>query len=366
MLETIREYGLEQLQRTGELPAVSRRHATFYLALAEEAADVIGPDHKDADAWVARLDADHDNLRAALDRILEAGDGGHAQQLAGALWKFWYMRGYIGEGRRWLAAALAFATPRTAIRARALNGGTSMSLESGDVETGRRWAEEALAINRELGDDFGIAHAEFLLANVEAGAGNWSGARQLLEPARERFGELNSSHYTLLSTRVLVWVLRELGDHETAQSLSEENLRDARAAGNKRVEAMMLGSLAYAAIDERRLADAAPLVRDSYRLKREQGDQISVASDLFTIARLLAYSGRPEAATRVLARSAALHEELGAAIPSYDIPDREAAIAHIRETLTPDEYAAAWSAGRALTDGDVDVLLDELLAAAAE
>jgi predicted ATPase/class 3 adenylate cyclase len=361
MLETIREYAAERLEESGEADDLRRRHAQHFLALAEESDAVMGPDHRDAEIWVSRLQDEHDNLRAALDELIARAEGEPAQQLAGALWKFWYMTGAIGEGRRRLEAALAFDSPRTAVRARALDGGTATAVESGDATTARRYAEESLAINEELADPFGIAHAQFLLANVAASEADYAGARALLEQCRKRFRDMGAEYYTLLSTRVLAWVCRELGDRAMSKALNEENLRQARAARNRRIEAMTLGSLAWGAIDDGRLREAAPLARDAYRMKRSEGDRLGVASELFTIARLLTKMDQPHSAARVLARSTVLYEEMGAAIPSYDLAEREEVITRIRQSLGDDEYARAWDSGHSLADAEVDAILDEIV-----
>ena len=105
MLETIREYGAERLAEHGEAGGDRRRHAAYYLALAEEAGPALaGPE---AAAWLARLDAEHDNLRAALALGAGAGDGATALRLAAALGRFWAQRGHLSEGRRWLTEVLA-------------------------------------------------------------------------------------------------------------------------------------------------------------------------------------------------------------------------------------------------------------------
>ena len=361
MLETIRDYAVERLEDSGEAEEVRRRHTKHFVDLAEEADAVIGPEHRDAEIWLSRLQEEHDNLRAALDGLIASAEGESAQQLAGALWKFWYMTGAIGEGRRRLEAALAFDTPRTAIRARALDGGAATNVESGDAATARRYAEESLAINEELADPFGIAHARFLLANVAADEADYVTARALVESCRERFRELGAEYYTLLSTRVLAWVCYELGDRAIAKTLNEENLLQARAAGNTRIEAMTLGSLAWGAIDEGRLREAASLTRDAYRMKRSQGDRMGVAQGLFTLVRLLTRLDHPHLATRVLARSTALYEEIGAAFPSYDIAERDEVIARVRQHLDDDEYAKAWESGRSLDDAEIDAILDEIV-----
>ena len=362
MLETIREYAGERLEESGEAEEIRRRHADHFTALAEEADAMMGSDHQHAQIWSSRLETEHDNLRAAFDRLIASADGEAAQRLSGSLWKFWYMTGAIGEGRRRLEAALSFETPRTVIRARALDGATSTSIETGDEALARVYAEESLAINEELGDPFGIAHAQFLLANVVASEGDWMDARMLLEQCRARFLELRAEYYTLLSTRVLAWCCAELGDRATARALNEENLRDARAAGNTRIEGMTLGALAYGAIDDGRFREAAPLARDSYWIKRSEGDRLQVASALFTIARLLAKTGRAVSATRVLSRSTALYEEMDAAIPSYDLVDREETVDEIRRSLSESEYEDAWESGRRLGDSEIDAILEEVVA----
>jgi ATP/maltotriose-dependent transcriptional regulator MalT len=325
----------------------------------------MGPNHDGVDEWMPRLQADHDNLRAALDRLTTPETAEAAQQLAGALWKFWYMTGVMGEGARRIMPVLAYDTPRSAYRARALNGGTAMALETGDAVAGRRFAKEALAINRELGDEFGIAHAEFLLANAESGEGHWEAARPLLERSREVFRRLRpNGHYALLSTRILSWVYREIGENDLATQLSEQNLIDARAAGNRRIEAMTLGQLAYRAIDDGRLAEAAPLARDSLRMKRSLGDQIGVASDLFTNAGLLAGRGGATDSAQHLSRSLSLYAELGAAVPDYDRADIDALTAALRDALPDEALESATKAGRSMSDDEIDAILDDALAAA--
>lgn len=107
LLETIRAFGLEKLVEEGEAAEVRRRHAAYYLALAEQAnAQARGPDQR---RWLALLERDHDNMRAALQWLLESGEVAGAQRLAGALWHFWLVRGHLSEGRRWLAAVLRAA-----------------------------------------------------------------------------------------------------------------------------------------------------------------------------------------------------------------------------------------------------------------
>ena len=98
MLETIREFGRERLEASGELAEARRRHAGFFLDLADAAGpELTGPDQGE---WLDRCDLEHANLRAALDWAVEAGETGRALTAATALWRFWQQRGHLAEGRR--------------------------------------------------------------------------------------------------------------------------------------------------------------------------------------------------------------------------------------------------------------------------
>ena len=149
VLETVREYGRDRLVEHAERAAVESAHTTWALAIAEAAhAALSGP------AWrmtFDRLEIEHDNLRAALDRSLSA-DRDRALDLAGLLWAFWLWNGYLVEGRRWLTRVLERATTPTSARARALVGLAALAIRSGDTALGARQANEAVVIHRGHGD----------------------------------------------------------------------------------------------------------------------------------------------------------------------------------------------------------------------
>src|SRR5207247_8882846 len=138
MLETIREYAAEQLEDSGEVNERRRRHAEWFLALAEDAYPHLRGSPTE---WLNRLEREHDNLRVALDRLEASGETQLALQLAGALAGFWFMRGHLAEGERRLEGALRADERPTAARAKALNGA---SLLAADAATARLRAENGL------------------------------------------------------------------------------------------------------------------------------------------------------------------------------------------------------------------------------
>ena len=247
-------------------------------------------------------------------------------------------------------------------RANALNGATAMALSGGDDATARLRAEEALALHsRTLGDAWGIANSELLLGNVFAHEHDFESARQLFDDCVRRFREIGDPHYTLLATRLLAWMYFELGDHQRARALHEENLDRAYAAGNERMQATTLSALAEYALRERRVQDALPLLRDANRIHRDLDDPEETAVDLSRLARAYLLEERAETAAQLLSRSEALREEIGASI-SWNAEFNEETLAMIRTKLDEEVFAGAWEQGRKLTlDEAVALALGETL-----
>ena len=161
LLEPIRQYARERLEESGDADAFRRRHAEFFLALAEEAApELTGAQQQD---WAERLEEEHDNMRAALSWSLEK-EPETALRLTGALARFWEMRARFLEGSAWLEAALrqsgrAEAATDAAARAKALSEAGTFAWHRGDYEYAIELHGEALELYRELGDDGGVAFA---------------------------------------------------------------------------------------------------------------------------------------------------------------------------------------------------------------
>ena len=173
LLETIREFGLEQLNHTHELESARRAHAEYYLTFAEDAErQLTGADQKN---WLRRLEREQDNLRASLYWAMEHHEAEFAQRMAGALQPFWLTRGYWSEGRRWLEESLAMdsgATLAPAVRAKTLYGAGVLTRFQGDFARARMLCGQSLVIYRDLADQTGVLMALVELSRISSFQGD--------------------------------------------------------------------------------------------------------------------------------------------------------------------------------------------------
>ncbi len=180
MLEPIRQYAREKLDEIGQAYEARDRHAEFFLALAEEAEpELDGPQQR---LWVERLDVEHDNLGAALLRALEHGEGELALRLGAALWRFWFARGYYGEGTTWLEQGLAAGDPKaSSTRVKATESLGWLTQRQGDTERAEAAYEEMLELSRKLDDEANVATALNSLGTLAVQQGDHERAAPLLE-----------------------------------------------------------------------------------------------------------------------------------------------------------------------------------------
>jgi predicted ATPase/DNA-binding SARP family transcriptional activator len=312
MLETIRKYASARLDASGRRAQLERAHASFLVSLAEAAEPHLrgspGP-------WLARLEIEQDNVRAALDRLASnaAGppdDAGTEARLAGAMWRFWYLAGHLHEGRARLEHALSTHRDPTPARVKALIGASVMAINTEDAGAASQRALEAMELSRAIGDPWSAAYAEFMLGNAVM-TRDADGARRHLAGSMDALRELGDEHSALLAARSLAGALLDMGDLSQASAQYEDILRRARAGGNGRLEASTLGALATIAFDAGRVTDATLLLRESLRLHRELGDRLDTAVDLARAARTLAMGGRPVESAQVLGAVSAMRAGLG-------------------------------------------------------
>jgi predicted ATPase/class 3 adenylate cyclase len=346
MLETIREYARERLAHPGEVE-VRQRHSMFFSALAEHAYD-----HRfDAEAeWSARLETDHDDLRAALD-WLSANDPDRALELAGALGWFWLSHGHLAEGWGRLAGALAASTTAGRVRARALTASGSLAARYRDVDQGRARLDEAIGLWRELGERGELASALgtlgwLLLYDAGDDAGSLAAFERGLELQRELGDEAGETRALVGVCQVLV----ALGDVERGESLSRELLE--RAAGDPRTEHFAYHFLADCALVRGDTDEAERRYRQSLQAALPLGDVIETSFEVQGVAMAAAGNDDPERALRLAASVEALWESLGMSI-SIAFWDAllERYIGPARAQLG-EEADAIWAEGRALPFDD--------------
>jgi predicted ATPase/class 3 adenylate cyclase len=353
MLETIREFGVERLEESGEGLTIRRRHADHFTALAESAyPNLMGS----PGTWLDRLEAEHDNLRAAMD-WLEASDNTQgALWLAGTLYRFWFMRAHLAEGARRLERLLTLDHQPTPARGRALLGAAVMATNVGDTVTTRLRAEEALGLHRALGDAWGVAYSVLMLSNAATDEGDFERARTLTADALARFRDVGDKHYIVVTLNGLAHIHGELGDLERERALHEEALGLARADSNERMVARTLYSLAWHAVIEGRTQDSIAMVKEALDTYLRLGEVAEVSMGLRRFAWALAVEDRAVPAAQLLSQAEALREEIGASLEAWAAEMDEKTLARIHEQLDDASAARAWEQGRKLTVDEAVVL----------
>jgi len=250
---------------------------------------------------------------------------------------------------RRLDQALESGDSATAARAYALVGAVGLAVDIGEYEQGRRYAEEALALYRDLEDAWGIARGAFELGYVAIESGDFARARPYFEESLERFSELAAEHDVLLVLFNLSWACDELGDEERGRELAEEYLRRARASGSARNVAFGLDLLSGHAREEGRLEEAFDAVLEGLRIRRDEGDVQHQLDGLSRVAALRARADQMETAARLLSSSLHLHDELGVKVPLFQEKRNEETLALMRAGLGEQALATAWDEGRAMS-----------------
>jgi predicted ATPase/class 3 adenylate cyclase len=353
MLETVREFGLERLEASGEGAETRRRHARFFLDLAERAYPETGDP-----TWLDAIEGEHDNLRVALGWSWETGKHDTLLRLAGSLGSFWYYRGHLTEGRRWLDRALKTPPDDAALRPRAWALTASGLLVSVCGESER--AAELLTASFEWwersGDAAGLAVARSLLGGVYVSQGRYDAAEALFTTNESYFrdneaylreaGHENWLAHARFHLGVIAWAQ---GDEARARSLLRDivdHVERSRVPADAIDPLRYLGLIACAAGD---LDEAAGWFGEMVTRLRQRGSRAAIAVGLADVATLAAARGAWQPAARLFTKAEAL---LKAEAAAFSLPARdhyERAHARARETLGEADYQAAAAAGRALT-----------------
>ena len=385
LLETVRQYARDKLLETGEAARVRDRHRDWFLAFAERAGSALqGPDQA---LWLKCLETEHDNLRAALE--WSSNDAETGLRLAGALWFFWYLRGYVSEGREWLRQSLErTGHAPSPLRAKALYGAsmlaraqddyaqaTALLEESlmlyrvlkdkhgvasvlgnlgviafarGDYARATKLHEESLEHFRELGDTVGIASALSELGNVAMYQNDIARAEELLEESLALSRAAQDDQGIALALRRLGAVLFQKGEHVRAKALLQESLELYRGLGAVPGLASVLNSLGMVALSEGDAQRASTLLCESLIKYRDVGDKWHIALCLDRLARVAAAQGDWRRAAQLLGAEEALRETIGAPLPPSEHEGREETLQRAHEHLGEELFAAAWADGYAM------------------
>jgi predicted ATPase len=349
MLETVREYGLERLAASGEESTTRDRHAGFFLDLAERA----GPEIVEtADpALLELLEREHDNLRAALAWSRDSSNLDTLLRLAGVLALFWFYRGHLNEGRRWLDQALQTLPDDASPRPRAWSLTCSGMLASVAGETDRATAllTESFSWWEQTGEAYGHAAAGSLLGGVYVSQGRYDEAKTLftLNAAYFRDTGHDSMHaHALFHLGVIAWAQ---GDDAHARVQLHEAVEGYDRCGGTADAIDPLRYLGLVACGAGDVDDATVLFGEMLTRLRQLGSRAAIAVGLADVATLAAAREAWPPAARLFAKAEAL---LTAEAVAFSLPARnhyERAHARAREALGDAAYQTAAVAGRALT-----------------
>ena len=401
LLATVRQYAGERLAASGEEQALRRRHAGFFLDLAESAeAAMKGPGQED---WLDRLEAELGNLRAALAWSVgseEVRDAEVGLRLSGALWRLCYLRGHYGQGRAWLEAALASgASPAGEPRAGALTGAGVLALLQCEYGRAERHLQEALALCEGLGDRRGEASALQALGSVARERGFYGQAEAYHERSLALWRRLDDEYEAARSLNYLgfaAWLqgehgraeelcsrtlatFRRLGDAEgvawalisqgsaalycgdpaRAATLLQESLATSRRAGYREGVAWSLNQLGVVAHRRGEHDEAEARLRESLKVHRDLGDRWRLASVLEALANTACARGLPERASRLFGGAEVIRETLGVPVPGVERTDRDAGILCARAEAGEEDFGEALAAGRAMKPEEVMALAAE-------
>ena len=390
MLETIREYALERLSESGEMPEFQQRHAYHFLGaiLHEASIKIIS---RESTIWLDRLEYEHDNIQAALEWSLLTSQGRELalSGMATLTW-FWYRRGFFTEGRIWTERLLSASNDDPVqIRAGAAQMSARMAMWRGDLKIAVTRASESLTVWQRLEDERSIpmslmetgvtlinigkdreAHTllkeaaalfkegdqnYFLgitlvhLGNVSLGLGNPQEAREWLERAHPLFQEIGEPWSLSFVLNNLGEVARVQSRYEQAHEYYKESEALLRATGDQGDLARLVHTLGYLASHrgDDELAEAQ--FRESLAMFRKLGNKRGIAECIAGLASLRAKQGKSQTAGQMLSAAETLLAASGAAWWPADRVEVEKTRELLQSSLSKDEFATAWEKGKAMT-----------------
>jgi non-specific serine/threonine protein kinase len=349
LLESVRAYAQAWLAERREVELLRTRHARYFTAVAERAAPELRGGQQVI--WLDRLDRDHENLRTALRWAVELADSELGLRLAGAMARFWYVRGHLTEGRSWLDRVLALPSrgANRLARATALNGAGNLAWTLGDFERAERLLRKCVELQRELDNKSGLAQAVYDLAKVHIDRGNTGAARRMVGQALATWRRLGDVWGTAVALNLLAELERAAGDLVAAESLYDESLRLFTAAADQRGRAVVTHNLAIVAAARGDVHGAAALHRGILPVKQVLGDREGIVCSLINLAHLAAIEGAFDRAARWCGAAETAREELGAILPADERQIYAQAVDGAGKSLGEVAFEVAYDNGRLLS-----------------
>jgi predicted ATPase/DNA-binding CsgD family transcriptional regulator len=348
MLETLHEYAQERLAASGEAATLARRHAAYFVDLAEQAE----PELRQAQQWrwFRRLEADHGNLRTALGWSLDdaAGDLALGVRLAGALGLYWTAYGFYAEGYQWTDRLLdqLDATP-TRYHAKLLITAGRMVLQRDDLGTAHRYFEQALQISRALDDPVNIAWA--LAYKSCSMMRETDAAITVAEEGLALFRELDHQPGIAQTLNILGELARVGGDDTRARQAYEACLEVSQRTGETRRICCVFGGLTFLAQHAGDYEQARDLAEEGLQIALAMNNDLDIVERLAQLAGALGMLGQPEWAARLLGAWEAALEHMVATPEPVDKAEHDRNIAAVRAQLDATTFTTAWALGRAMS-----------------
>jgi len=352
----------ERVMATTALEGTRSRHAIYFLGLAEKAEQWLeGPAQAD---WLDRLERDHDNLRAALRWFVTSGDVDKGLSLAAALWRFWWLRGHVGEGRARLSELVVMGeqTASHEMLSKALNAAGTLARHQGDYAAAEGYIARALELRRQLGDKRAIASCLHNAGAVAVHRGHWGSARtQLMEALLiGRAVEDRAGVADALGQLGLVALLR--GDYDAARPLVEEALAIWQRADDAHATAWALTTLgcieAHTNVDD--AATARSWLEKGLLLGRTLAVPWLVAYAVEGFARLASVHANWPRAVRLASAAERLREDIGHPLSPAAATEQNRRLNTARMALGEVAWDAARDAGRTLaTEQAIEAALSQ-------
>lgn len=396
MLQTVRQYGRERLREDPVSEELTKRHASFLRDVLEGADEGLsGPDQA---AWMGLVDRELDNLRAALDAMLEPRSPGHenlatARELAVSTWKYWSRRGLGGEGLSYLrrcaeghdgdprllaavcsaagvlatyrgdnADAAAFLERALDLRrglgdpdpvARTLNNMGMLATNVGEFDKAREHYSEAIELIRANGPSYAYATMLLNLGNLERYTGNDDAARSAYEECRSVFHRVEDYEGEALTIYNLGLLHADHGDQPTAIELFEEALRGFEDVGNERMAAWTLAAIGSAWLSTGDRSRALEPLKRSTKMRLEMAERLSVALALQAWAELMVCDGRYREVALLLGGFDALREDLDMSLTPAQVTDYDKVTAKAVASLGEEEFRDLHARGAGISPAEL-------------